>query len=154
MNPITCFALLFSSAAWLWPNASTQNSNNPKPETECPGHYDTSVKMDVYTNVGTQAEYPGGEAPWGRFVRRNFNGESIGDIQDCNVKVKLVITDQGEIRKVVALHGDTEVKEPNTLEKEIIRLYKKSGRWVPATCGARQVTSELVQSVYPCSKDE
>lgn len=148
MNPITCFALLFTSAAWLWPDASTKNS---KPVAECPSHYDTSVKMDVYTNVETKAEYPGGEAPWGRFVRRNFNGESIGDIQDCNVKIKLVVTDQGEIKKAVALHGDTEVKEPNTLEKEIIRLYKKSGRWVPATCGARQVTSELLQSVHPCS---
>jgi protein TonB len=151
MNPITYFALLFTSATWLWPNASTQMANNPKPVVECPSHYDTSVKMDVYTNVEMKAEYPGGEAPWGRYVNRNFRQENAGDVKDCTVKIKLVITEAGEIRKVVALHGDTEVKEPSDLEKEVIRIYKKSGRWSPGVCGGRKVTSELIQTLSPCS---
>lgn len=151
MNPITYFALLFSSATWLWPGAPTQISNKPKPVVECTSHYDTSVKMDVYSGVEMQAEYPGGEAPWGRYVNRNFRQENAGDVKDCTVKIKLVITDAGEIRKVVALHGNTEVKEPSDLEKEVIRIYKKSGRWSPATCSGRQVTSELIQTLSPCS---
>jgi hypothetical protein len=154
MNPITYFALLFSSATWLWPGASTQISNKPIPVVECTSHYDTSVKMDVYSGVATQAEYPGGEAPWGRYVNRNFRQENAGDVKNCTVKIKLVITDAGEIRKVVALHGDTEVKEPSDLEKEVIRIYKKSGRWVPATCSGRQVTSELIQTLSPCSVEQ
>ena len=154
MNPITYFALLFSSATWLWPNASTQISNNPKPVVECLGHYDTSVKMDVFTGIEIQAEYPGGAAPWGRYVNRNFRQENAGDVKDCTVKIKLVITDQGEIRKVVAMHGNTEVKEPSDLEKEVIRIYKKSGRWTPGVCGGRQVTSELIQTLSPCSVEQ
>lgn len=154
MNPITCFALLFSSAAWLWPNASTQNSNNPKPVADCQSHYDTSVKMDVYTNLEIEPVYPGGTPAWGRYVNRNFNQENAGDVKDCTVKIKLVITDEGAIRKVVAMHGNAEVKEPSDLEKEVIRIYKKSGRWTPALCGGHQVTSELIQTLSPCSVEQ
>lgn len=154
MNPITYFTLLFTSATWLWPNASTQISNNLKPVVECPSHYDTSVKMDVYTNVEMQAEYPGGEGPWSRYVNRNFRQENAGDVKDCTVKIKLVITEAGEIRKVVALRGAAEVKEPSDLEKEVIRIFKKSGRWTPGVCGGRQVTSELIKTLSPCSVEQ
>jgi hypothetical protein len=151
MNPITCFALLFTSATWLWPNDAIKKNNAPQPAFDCPSHYDTSVKMDVFTDVQTQAEYPGGEAPWKRYVNRNFHEENIGTVKDCTVKIKLIITEAGEIRKVVALHDNTEVKEPSDLEKEVIRIYKKSGTWAPAVCNGRQVTSELIQTLSPCS---
>jgi hypothetical protein len=151
MNPVTCFALLFTSATWLWPGSSGKITNTPQTVVECPSHYDTSVKMNVYTGVDTQAEYPGGAPAWGRYVNRNFHEENVGAFTDCNVKIKLVITEEGMIQKVVALHGDTEVKEPNALEKEVIRVYRKSGRWVPGVCGGLQVTSEVVQTLSPCS---
>ena len=154
MNPITYFAILFTSATWLWPNDAIRTTNAPQPAFECPSHYDTSVKMDVYTSVEIQAEYPGGAAPWGRYVNRNFRQENAGDVKDCNVKIKLILTEAGEIRKVMALHGDTEVKEPSDLEKEVIRIYKKSGRWSPGVCGGRQVTSELIQTLSPCSAEQ
>jgi hypothetical protein len=152
MNPVTYFALLFTSTAWLWPNSSVKTTNASQPVVECPSHYDTSVKMNVYTGVDTQAEYPGGAPAWGRYVNRNFNEENVGAVTDCNVKIKLIITAEGMIQKVVALHGDTEVKEPNALEKEVIRIYRKSGRWAPATCSGLMVTSELVQTLSPCNR--
>lgn len=152
MTPVTCFALLFSSVSWLWPNTS-KTTKAPQSTVECPSHYDTSVKMNVYTRVDTEAEYPGGAAAWGRYINRNFNQENVGAVTDCKVKIKLVVTAEGMVQKVVALHGDTEVKEPSALEKEVIRVYRKSGRWVPGVCGNVSVTSELVQSLSPCSKE-
>ena len=140
MNPLTYLALLFASA------------NGPQPAADCKSHYDTTVKMDVYTTVDITPEYPGGAAAWGRFVNRNFHEESVGTVTDCTVKIKMIITAQGEIIKVVALHGDTEVKEPNELEKEVVRMYRKSGRWVPGVCEGRQVTAEVIQTLSPCNR--
>jgi hypothetical protein len=152
MNPITCFALLFTSATWLWPNTTTKTTNAPQTTVECPSHYDTSVKMNVYTGVDTQAEYPGGAPAWGRYVNRNFRQENIGNVTDCNVKIKIIVDAEGIIQKVAVLRGDSEVKEPNELEKEVIRIYRKSGRWSPAVCGGAQVTSEVIQTLSPCNR--
>lgn len=140
MNPITCFALLFATA------------HDPQPPADCKSHYDTSVKMDVYTTVDIKPEYPGGAAAWGRFVNRNFHEESVGNVPNCSVTIKMIVTAEGEIVKVVPLHGDTEVKEPNELEKEVVRLYRKSGRWTPGVCEGRQVTAEFVQTLTPCNR--
>jgi hypothetical protein len=108
--------------------------------------------MDVYTGVDTEPEYPGGAPAWGRYVTRNFHEENTGTVTDCNVKIKMIVDSAGAIQKLVALHGDTEVKEPNALEKEVLRIYRKSGRWVPGTCGGRQVTTEFVQTLSPCNR--
>lgn len=140
MNPITYLALLFAS------------TNGPQPTAECKSHFDTSVNMNVYTTVDLKPEYPGGAAAWGRFVNRNFREENIGTVDNCNVKIKMIITAEGEIVKVVALHGDAEVKEPNELEKEVVRMVRKSGRWTPGVCQGQQVTAEYVQTLSPCNR--
>ena len=140
MNPIIYFALLFASA------------NGPQPASDCKSHFDTSVNMNVYTTVDITPEYPGGAAAWGRFVNRNFREENVGTVTNCNVKFKMIVTAEGEIVKVVALHGDTEVKEPNELEKEVVRMVRKSGRWTPGVCEGKQVATEFVQTLSPCNR--
>ena len=140
MNPITYLALLFASV------------NGPQPAVECKSHFDTSVNMNVYATVDIAPGYPGGAAAWGRFVNRNFREENIGTVTNCTVKIKMIVTAEGEIVKAIALHGDTEVKEPNELEKEVVRMVRKSGRWEPGICEGRQVTAEFVQTLSPCNR--
>lgn len=64
----------------------------------------------------------------------------------------MIVDATGVIRKAVPIRGDTEVKEPNTNEKEVLRIYLKSMRWVPGTCNGNNVTTEFVQSLNPCNR--
>jgi hypothetical protein len=64
----------------------------------------------------------------------------------------MIIDSTGEIRKAVPVRGNAEVKEPNANEKEVLRVYLKSGTWVPGKCGGNNVTAEFVESFTPCIK--
>ncbi|MFL5745297.1 MAG: hypothetical protein ACJ751_11555, partial [Niastella sp.] len=71
---------------------------------------------------------------------------------DCNVRIKMIVDATGAIVKAVAIHGNAEVKEPNANEKEVLRVYLKSGVWLPGKCGGNNVTAEFVQTFTPCIK--
>jgi hypothetical protein len=149
MNVVTYFTLLLFSFSWLSPVKTAQG---PKPNFACKNYYDTTLNLTVYTGVEKEPEYPGGAAAWGRYLNRNIHEESIDPKIDCNVRIKMIVDSTGAIKKAVAVHGDVEVKEPNTNEKEVLRVYKKSGFWVPGTCGGNNVTTEFVQSLNPCNR--
>ena len=152
MNCIAYFVLLFSSFSWLWSPTSIKTTNVPQPAFGCTSYYDTTLKLTVYTGPEKEPEYPGGAAAWGRYVARNLRTENIDATKDCNVKIKMIIDSTGEIRKAVAIQGDTEVKEPNANEKEVLRIYLKSKFWVPGTCSGNNVTTEVVKSLNPCNR--
>ncbi|OQP44472.1 hypothetical protein A4H97_08840 [Niastella yeongjuensis] len=152
MNPVTYFALLLFSFSWHTPTPSVKMGNDPQPAQECKSHFDETLKETVYTGVEKEPEYPGGAPAWGRYINRNLNEANLDPAQDCKVKIKMIVDAAGQIKKAVAIHGDTEVKEPNANEKEVLRVYLKSGFWTPGTCGGNKVTTEFVQSFTPCIK--
>lgn len=152
MNCITYFVLLFSSLSSLWFDTSIKTTSTPQPAFGCQSYYDTTLKLTVYTGVEKEPEYPGGAPAWGRYVDRNLHMENIDATRDCNVRIKMIIDSAGEIRKAVPMRGNTEVKEPNANEKEVLRIYRKSRLWVPGTCGGNNVTAEFVQSLNPCNR--
>ncbi len=152
MNFITYFALLVSSFSWLSSDTSIKNTNAPQPAFGCKSYYDTTLGLTVYTGVETVPEYPGGAPAWGRYINRNFNTNDIDATMDCNLRIKLVIDSAGMIRRTVPMRGETEVKEPNALEKEALRIYRKSGKWKPGTCNGNNVTTEFVQALNPCDR--
>lgn len=142
MNLITHFALLFSSFL----------SPEPPNKVECKSYEDAALKLTVYTTVDKAPEYTGGSAAWGQYVNKNLVEANLDPAVDCNVKIKLIVDAGGEVKKAVAVRGDAEVKEPNANEKEVIRLYLKSGNWVAGKCGGNNVAAELTQSFTPCIK--
>ena len=152
MNYIAYFALLLSSFSWSLSDTSIKTNYTPQTALGCSSYYDSTLKLTVYTGVEKVPEYPGGAAAWGRYIDRNLRMENIDATKDCNVRIKMIVDSTGEIRKAVPMHGDTEVKEPNANEKEVLRVYLKSGVWVPGKCGGNNVTAEFVQSFTPCIK--
>lgn len=152
MNCIAYFTLLLSTFSWLWSDSSVKTSIAPQPTFGCTSYYDTTLKLTVYTGVEKEPEYPGGAAAWGRYLDRNLRTENIDATKDCNVRIKMIVDSTGEIRKAVPMRGDTEVKEPNVNEKEVLRVYLKSKFWAPGTCSGNNVTSEIVQSLNPCNR--
>jgi hypothetical protein len=152
MNLITYFALLFSSFSSVWSDPLIKTAHDPQPAFGCTTYYDTALKLTVYTGVEKEPAYPGGSLAWGQFINRNLNEANLDAVADCNVKIKMIIDSTGEIRKAVPIRGNAEVKDPNANEKEVLRVYLKSGIWVPGKCSGNNVTTEIVQSFTPCIK--
>jgi hypothetical protein len=119
---------------------------------ECKSYTDATLKLTVYTGVEKEPEYPGGSSAWAQYINKNLIEANLDATVDCNVKIKLIVDATGEIKKAVPIRGDAEVKEPNANEKEVVRLYLKSGSWVPGKCGGNTVAAEFVQSFTPCIK--
>ena len=152
MNTITYFTLLLSFFSSALSGPTIKTAHAPQPAYGCTTYYDAALKLTVYTGVEKDPEYPGGVDALGRFVNRNLNEANLDANVDCNVKIKMIVDSAGAIRKVVAIHGTTEVKDPNANEKEVIRVYLKSGTWEPGKCGGNNVTAEFTQSFTPCIK--
>jgi len=152
MNLIIYFALLFSSFSSAWSHSLIKKTNDPQPVFGCATYYDPALKLTVYTGVEKEPSYPGGSLAWGQFINKNLNEANLDAAVDCNVKIKMIIDSTGEIRKAVPVRGNAEVKEPNANEKEVLRVYLKSGTWVPGKCGGNNVTAEFVESFTPCIK--
>jgi hypothetical protein len=152
MNLITYFALLFSSFSSVWSDPLIKTAHGPQSASGCTTYYDPALKLTVYTGVEKEPEYPGGSPEWGLFINKNLNDANLDAAVDCNVKIKMIIDSTGEIRKAVPIRANAEVKDPNANEKEVLRVYLKSGRWVPGKCGGNNVTTEFVQSFTPCIK--
>lgn len=148
MNLITYFALFFS----LFTNPSGKTTHDPRPAAECKSYNDATLKLTVYTGVEKEPEYPGGSPAWAQYINKNLIEANLDATIDCNVKIKLIIDASGEIKKAVAIRNDAEVKDPNANEKEVVRLYLKSGTWMPGKCGGSNVAAEVVQSFTPCIK--
>ncbi|MBO9204502.1 MULTISPECIES: hypothetical protein [Niastella] len=147
MNSITFFALLFS----LWSGPAVKTAHDPQP-AGCQSYNDPALNLTVYTSVEKKPEYPGGTSAWGQFVNKNLIEANLDPAVDCNVKIKMIIDATGAIKKAVPVRGDVEVKEPNANEKEVVRVYLKSGAWVPGQCGGNNVAAEYVESFTPCIK--
>lgn len=152
MNLITYFAFLFSTFSSAWHHPLIKTADAPCPPFGCTTYYDPTLKLTVYTGVEKEPEYPGGSPAWGRYINRNLNEANLDAAVDCNVKIKMIIDSTGEIRKAVPIRGNAEVKDPNANEKEVLRVYLKSGTWLPGKCGGNNVTAEFVQSFTPCIK--
>lgn len=152
MNCITYFTLILSSFSWLWSEPSIKTMYASQPAFGCNSYYDSTLKLTVYTGVEKEPAYPGGAPAWERYINRNLNTTNIDATMDCHVKIKMIIDSTGQIKKAVPMRGDTEVKEPNALEKEVLRVYRKSGFWVPGACSGNNVTTEFVQSLNPCNR--
>lgn len=108
----------------------------PPPEEE---HSDTMV----WRNVEIEAEYPGGAAAWQRFLNRNLRvpEEAIeNDVQGTAV-VQFVVDVDGSVSNVEAVSG------PEVLCEAMVQVIKKSGKWVPAVQGGRQVKSLKLQPI-------
>lgn len=109
----------------------------PPPEKD----YTDSI---VFTKVEIEAEYPGGPAAWQRFLIKNlrYPQELLDDdILTCTAVVQFIVDKEGNVSDVEAVSG------PEAFSAESVRLIRKSGKWVPAVQGGRQVRSLKIQPI-------
>ena len=97
----------------------------------------------IWRKVEIEAEYPGGAAAWQRFLNRNLRYpiEEIENETQGSALVQFVVDEEGNVSNVEAIKGS------KALGEEMVRVIKKSGRWVPAVQGGRYVRSLKLQPI-------
>jgi protein TonB len=103
-----------------------------KPIQDTPGD-------SIYTRVEIRSSYPGGDAVWMRFLKKNLRnpGDDQGNYVAGTVVVQFVVDREGNVSNIQAISGP----EKGGLREEAIRLIKISKRWSPAIQDGRQVRS-------------
>lgn len=110
-------------------------SEPPAPlEAEIKKAWDSS---QILMKVEIEAEYPGGAAAWQRFLNKNlrYPEELLDNCIQGTAVVQFVVDKDGNVSNVEAVSG------PEELGAEAVRVIKKSGKWMPAVQGGRQVRS-------------
>lgn len=132
----------------LW--TTTNSSVSP---LSCKSYYSNSLKQNIYTEVDSAPEFPGGSAACQRFLNKNLRFPTLDSdalqSMPSSVKIKFIVDEEGRIRQAVVLHGNSE-GEPTPLEKEALRVYSLMPKWKPGKCRDKTVAVELTRPMVIC----
>ncbi|MDA3614533.1 energy transducer TonB [Polluticaenibacter yanchengensis] len=106
-----------------------------KPEDEEP---------PIAITVSIEAQYPGGQSEWRRFLERNLDypeGAEESGIQG-DVWVQFIVDKEGNISEITALND-----LGGGLAEEAIRIIKRSKKWKPAEYNGKKVTYRQKQKI-------
>ncbi len=100
----------------------------------------------IFNKVEVEAQFPGGEAAWRRYLQNNLdantpvdNGASEGTYQ---VVVRFVVSKDGSISDVQA-----ETSFGHGMEQEAVKIIKKGPKWTPALQNGRNVNAYRRQPI-------
>ena len=96
----------------------------------------------TFTKVEVDAEFPGGNSAWTKYLQRNLRNDLDAPPGTYRVVVQFIVDKEGNISDVKALtnfgHG---------MEEEAIRAIKKGPKWIPAIQNGRQVKAYRSQPI-------
>ena len=99
-----------------------------------------------FTSVQIEAEFPGGQEAWKRFLERNLNNELPADegapVGLYTVVVSFMVDKEGRVSDVVA-----ENDPQYGTAKEAVRVIKKGPIWKPAIQNGHPVAYRVKQSI-------
>ena len=100
----------------------------------------------IFTKVENEAQFPGGQAAWVRYLQKNLNantpvdnGAPSGTFQ---VIVKFIVSKDGTISDVQA-----ESKHGFGMEAEAVKIIKRGPKWSPALQNGRNVNAYRRQPI-------
>ncbi len=100
----------------------------------------------VFEKVEIEAQFPGGEAAWGNFLRKNLNGQVAADngapAGSYTVWVQFIVDKEGNVSDIKPL-----TNQGYGLEAEAVRVLKKATKWTPAQQNGRQVKAYRKQPI-------
>ncbi|MDB5251631.1 MAG: energy transducer TonB [Flaviaesturariibacter sp.] len=100
----------------------------------------------TFTKVEVEAEFPGGQGAWSKYLQRNLNAQAPSDAGapagQYTVVVQFIVDKEGNISDVKALtsHG-------YGMEEEAVRAVKRGPKWTPAIQNGRQVKAYRKQPI-------
>ncbi|MBS1667189.1 MAG: TonB family protein [Bacteroidetes bacterium] len=104
----------------------------------------------IFTKVEIEAEYPGGQAGWIKYLNTNFKypDEAINKEIQGTVVSKFIIDTNGVVSNIQIIKSANKI-----LDDETISVIKNSGHWIPAVQNGRKVISYKIQPlVYKLDK--
>jgi protein TonB len=100
----------------------------------------------IFTKVENEAEFPGGQQAWVRYLQKNLNanapvdnGAAPGTYQ---VIVKFIVSKDGSISDV-----QPETKHGFGMEDEAVKIIKRGPKWTPALQNGRNVNAYRRQPI-------
>jgi hypothetical protein len=121
-----------------------QNETHKDSIITIPGPDSTTVK--TFGMVEKEAEFPGGDAAWRKFLEQNLRGqvpaENGAPAGIYTVLVQFIVDREGRVSDIKQL-----TNWGYGMEAEVIRLIKKSVQWTPATQDGRAVKAYRRQPV-------
>lgn len=100
----------------------------------------------IFERVEVEAEFPGGDHAWGKFLERNLRGdvpaENGAPPGSYTVVVKFVVDKEGNVSDVIALTG-----HGYGMEDEAMRVIKRGPQWKPAIQNGRNVKAYRKQPI-------
>ena len=105
------------------------------------------IKTDsLYTREEMEAHFPGGDAGWRDYLRKNLNANIPADNNapagKYTVFIKFRVNKDGSLEDI-----STETYQGYGMDQEAIRVIKKGPKWIPATQYGRKVNAYRRQPV-------
>jgi hypothetical protein len=100
----------------------------------------------VFTTVEVEAGFPGGQSGWINYLRKNLNANVPADnaapIGKYTVIAKFAVGPDGSLSDI-----GTETNLGYGMEKEVLRIIQKSGKWDPAIKDGKPIKAYRRQPV-------
>jgi periplasmic protein TonB len=100
----------------------------------------------IFTKVENEAQFPGGQAAWVRYLQKNLNANTPVDhgapSGTYQVIVKFIVSKDGTISDVQA-----ESKHGFGMEDEAVKIIKRGPKWSPALQNGRNVNAYRRQPI-------
>jgi periplasmic protein TonB len=100
----------------------------------------------VFTKVENEAQFPGGQQAWIRYLQKNLNANAPVDNGapggTYQVIVKFIVSKDGSISDVQA-----ETKHGYGMEDEAVKIIKRGPKWTPALQNGRNVNAYRRQPI-------
>ena len=98
----------------------------------------------IFTKVENEAEFPGGNDAWRRYLERTLTYPESAQENGVSgtIKVSFIVDKEGNISEVQAINPSDA-----SLGEEAERIIKKGPKWKPAEQNGRKVISRHVQSI-------
>lgn len=106
---------------------------------------DTLEEGIAFGKVEIEAQFPGGDAAWARFVQRELDkriDQLTEDGRSGTCDVQFIIDNQGNVSNVKAI-----TMRGTKLAEVVVNIISKGPKWVPAIQNGRQVKALRRQSV-------
>jgi protein TonB len=100
----------------------------------------------IFEKVEVEASYPGGDAAWANFLRKNLNASVPVDngapASSYTVWVQFIVDKEGNVSDVRPL-----TSQGYGMEAESVRVLKKATKWIPAIQNGRNVKAYRKQPI-------
>lgn len=102
------------------------------------------VEPPIALTVNIEAQYPGGQSEWRRFLERNLSYPESAEENGIqgDIWLQFIVDKEGNISEITALND-----LGGGLAEEAIRIIKRSKKWKPAEYNGKKVTYRQKQKV-------